>query len=192
MVMWRPREKVVILAAPPASRRDNSCFTLGRSRPNRRFFRPTLGCWGFRPLLLFFQTLSTRRYITKPVPSLNITRVSGEPDGRLSGWRPLFTGGTSLRSLQSATVTRLQMSVGKRPGVNALLMTLSRVTLVSFIKHQNKARDHYAQPVRNLGAVLGLNKENIHSAKWGVMGYISVLYAFRCTWQSDVVLLVFS
>lgn len=111
-----------------------------------------------------------------------MSRVSGEPDGGLSGSRPLFTGRTSLWSLQSTTVTRLQMCADKRPGVNAPLMTLSRVTLVSLIKHQNKARDHYAQPVPNLR----FNKENIHSAKWGVMGYISVLYAFRCTWQSDV------
>lgn len=127
----KPREKVVIVATPPASRRDNSRFTLGESRPNRRFFRPTLGCRGFRPFSFF---IYLKVYDYKAVPSLNITRVSGEPDGRLSGSRPLFTGRTSLWSLQSTTVTRLQMSVGKRPGVNALLMTLSRVTLVSFIK----------------------------------------------------------
>lgn len=78
---------------------------------------------------------------------------------------------------------------GKKACVNALLMTLSRVTRISFIKKENKAQNHYAESMRNLGAVLGFNKENTHSAKWGVMGYISVLYALRCTWQSDVVVL---
>lgn len=196
--MWRPeKRRLWFFPTPSASQRANSCFMLCKSRPNDLFYFfflcPTLGCQGFLPF--FPKPIYFKGYYRVHTFFKNITRVSRlELDGLLvccsSGSRPFFTGGASLWSLQSATVTRLQMSVGKKgkkARVNALLMTLSRVTRASFIKKENKAQNHYAESMRNLGAVLGFNKEN--SAKWGVMGYISVLYALRCTWQLDVVVL---
>ncbi len=114
------------------------------------FLCPTLSCQGFLPFVP--KPIYFKGYYKVHIFFKNITRVSRqELNGLLvccsSGFRPLFTGGASLWSLQSATVTRLQMSLGKKgknARVNALLMTLSRVTHISFIKKENKAQNHYA------------------------------------------------
>lgn len=122
--MWRPEKRsqergLWFSSTPPASQRANSCFMLRKSRPNDRFFMSNPWLPGISSIFFFPKPI----YFKGNYKVHNFFKILAGYPGRSwmvfwcccsSGSRPLFTGGASLWSLQSAAVTRLQMSVGKK------------------------------------------------------------------------------
>lgn len=159
---------------------------LCKCRPNGHFYFPTLGCKGF--LFLF---LPRKGYFKACILFKNIicnfVRASRlYTRGLMALWCAIseircpkwleasfYNQRVSMASSKHHGHGLLCAWVKKKATVNAVLMTLSRVILHSFIKGWGiKCLWHYVGLMRIL---LGFNKENLAPDKWCLMGYISVL-----------------
>lgn len=164
---------------------------LCKCRPNGHFYSPTLGCQRFL-FIIFFQHLSRKGYFKACILFKNIicnfVRASRlYTRGLMALWCAISE--TRCPKWLEASFYNQQVSMAsskhhshgsvcvwgkkKKATVNAVLMTLSRVTLHSFIKGWGvKCLWHY---IESLWILLGFNKENPPPDKWCIMGYISVL-----------------
>lgn len=161
---------------------------LCKCRPNGHFYSPTLGCQGFLFLFFFFNKGYFKARVLFKNIICNFVRASrlytrglmalwcAISETRCPKWleASFYNQHVSMASSKRHGHGSLCVWVKKKATVNAVVMTLSRVTLHSFIKGWGiKCLLHYVEPI-----LLRFNKENLPPDKWCLMGYISVL----CIW----------